>query len=394
MSSNSRLVFKTKRKRAMPVLNYFHNLSLPVILIAWLSCLFYSSWAQSTDTILAQIERLASLGPEGDEALTKSIISQIEANPKGIAQLLLPKLKNPEATENQLATYVWAIGWCKDPDTTDDLIALYRKSPFSSVQYSCLRSLSQIGDHQAGQFLLSILDEKSEPEERFAILNLLAEMQFEPALSRMEEILRSDFNMYYWKGIFIFGKMGDKAVPFLLTKINDEDLNVRKHTISLLGQWLIAPEAGQPLQDRFWLEKDEELQIMILGAVERTVYDLEQWKLFFEQVESRSQSQKAKKFANEALSGIDRLKTYVPEFVARKKVSKADFDREYEILFRSAGLEGDYKVLAISSSPEDEPRLKKLRERILQRNSDEALPDYEKLNNIIFLNRFAAKLNK
>jgi len=82
----------------------------------------------------------------------------------------------------------------------------------------------------------------------------------------------------------------------------------------------------------------------------------------------------------------------VTEFVGKKKVSKSEFDREYSRLYKSAGHEGDYDVLATSSSLEDEPRLKKLRECILLRDSDESFYDYKKVNNIIVFNRFAARM--
>jgi hypothetical protein len=365
---------------------------LAIVTIAFAGHLATVSWAQSAGAILGQIERLAALGSKGDQELSESIAGQIEAHPKGVAQLLLPKLKEPSATESQLATYVWALGWAKDPSVTGDIIDLYRRSSSNWVQGNCLRALAMIQGKTAGDFLVSALDARTDEDERYSILDLLSEMQYEPALSRTEEILRLDFREYYWKSIFVFGKMGDKAVPFLLTKINDEDLNVRSHAIHLLGKWLMAPEAARPLQERFWLEKDTELQGMILGAIERTDADLEQWKIFFEQVKAKAQSPSAVKFASESLDGIGQTKTAVMEFVGKKRISKADFDREYSKIYRSAGHEGDYEALGVSSSLADEPRLKKLREHILTRNSDESFYDYDKVNSIIGLNRFAARL--
>ncbi len=239
---------------------------------------------------------------------------------------------------------------------------------------------------------MSTMDAESDEDKRYAVLDLLAEMQYEPALSRTEDILRLDFKEYYWKPVFIFGKMGDKAVPFLLAKLNDENLSVRTHAIHLLGKWLVAPEAAKPLQDRFWKEEDATLQTAILSAIERTEADLERWKGFFVQVQANAQNRSAIKFASETLASIDRIKTSVTDFIAEKKISKADFDREYSTIYKSAGLEGDYENLRISSSVEDEPRLKKLREHILVRNSDESFYDYEKVNRIIVFNRFAAQL--
>ena len=370
----------------------FNVFSRIIVFIAFLGYLVIPSLTQSPATILAQIERLASLGPKGDQKLSESIAWQIEANPKSIGPLLLPKLKEPTATESQLATYVWALGWSKDLSATDALITLHKASGSKWVQVNCLRALAMIGGEKAGDYLLSVLDANPNEGERYSILNLLCKMQYEPALSRTEEILRLDSEKYYWKAIFVFGKMGDKAVPFLLTKINNEDLNVRTHVISLLGEWLIAPEAAQPLQGQFWRENDPELQVAILSSIEHTVPDIEQWKAFFEQVKIKGNNQSVIKFASETLASIDQIKTAVTEFVGKKKVSKSEFDREYSRLYKSAGHEGDYDVLATSSSLEDEPRLKKLRECILLRDSDESFYDYKKVNNIIVFNRFAARM--
>ena len=56
------------------------------------------------------------------------------------------------------------------------------------------------------------------------------------------------------------------------------------------------------------------------------------------------------------------------------------------------GLEGSYEVLGASSTAQDERKLKALRERILQRNSDEAFYDHQKVNEIIVWNRLAQSL--
>lgn len=373
----------------MSRLNVFSRV---VVFIVFLGYLAISSLAQSPAIILAQIERLASLGLKEDRILSASIAWQIDGNPKGIAPLLLQKLKEPTATESQKATYAWALGWSKDPSAIDALMALYRGSGSSWIQGNCLRALAMIGGQTAGEFFLSILDAKSDEDERYSILNWLCEMQYEPALSRTEDILRLDPEEYSWKSKFVYGKMGDKAVPFLLAKINSEDLNVRTHAISLLGGWLMAPEAAQALRERFWVEQDAELQVRILSSIERTVFDFDQLKEYFEQAKAKGKNESAIKFAGETLAGIDAVRTAVAEFVGKQKVSQSDFDREYSRLFKSAGHEGDYDVLGTSSSLKDEPRLKKLREHILQRNSDESFYDYEKVNNIIMFNRFAARM--
>jgi len=218
---------------------------------------------------------------------------------------------------------------------------------------------------------------------------MLGQMQYEPALPIAEEVLRQDPKDLYWQSIFVFGKMGDKAVPFLINRINDKDHNIRVNSISVLGQWLIPSEVTKPLQDQYWIEKDAMLRGMILGSLERTMADLTQLKAFFEQVLAKEKVEEVEKFASETLGNMDKMKAMVVAFSKNKKHSESSFQREYTQLLRSAGKEGDYDVLGISSTVEDEPKLKTLRERILQRDSDEAFEDYQKVNNIIVRNRMA-----
>ena len=375
-------------------MRYRRAFGLAAAFAALMGILVFGLCAQTDDSILAQIERLAAMGTRPDPALNNSIVRLIEANPKGLAQLLLPKLNEPSATESQLATYAWALGWVKDPRAIDGLMTLHGNNRSDWVRSNCLRALAMIGGQKAGDFILSVLDGKTNPDERYYLLDLLAGMPYEPALSRAGEVLRVDFGEYYWKPIFIFGKMGDKSIPFLLTQLDSEDRNVRAHVIHLLGKWLMAPEAVKPLQERFWKEKDANLQAMILSAIESAESDLGQWKSFFGQVKAKAQDPSVVKFASETLDSIEETEARVVKFVGEKKVSRPDFDSEYAKLFSSAGKEGDYRVLARSSSLEDEPRLKKLRERILDRGSDESFYDYEEVNRIIAFNRMAAKVDK
>lgn len=181
--------------------------------------------------------------------------------------------------------------------------------------------------------------------------------------------------------------MGDKATPFLLKKINDKDRNVRANSINVLGQWLIPPEAAKPFQDQFWAEKDTELRVMILGSLEKTMPDITAMKAFFERVADKATEKDVKKFARETLDNMNEIKVSVTTFAQKKQPSAEAFQREYTQLFKSAGKFGNFQTLGITSTADDEPQLKALRERILQRDSDEAFYDYLKVNEIIMLNR-------
>jgi hypothetical protein len=64
------------------------------------------------------------------------------------------------------------------------------------------------------------------------------------------------------------------------------------------------------------------------------------------------------------------------------------YQAEYKTLFDSCGLKGNYDKLMKYSDLSNENDLRRLREHILERESDEALYDYQKVNYIIAMNRF------
>ena len=78
----------------------------------------------------------------------------------------------------------------------------------------------------------------------------------------------------------------------------------------------------------------------------------------------------------------------VKKFKSQKENNRKVFNREYSLLLKSYGQEGNYPLLSKTSNKGDEPALKKLRETILQRNSDECFEDYHKISRIILFNRF------
>jgi len=222
---------------------------------------------------------------------------------------------------------------------------------------------------------------------RFEILNLLGEMQYAPALPYFTEVLEKDPEEYYWQSRFCFGKMGDRAIPFLVGKLNDKNENIKANAMIILGQWLLAVEARKPFQQLYWKENDPKIRMFLLSALERMTPNLQEMELFFREVATKERDSELKQFATETLSRMGNMKTQALAFQQAKLDNRKSFEAEYAILYSSAGKEGDMKKLGSYSRPDDEPRLKKLRERILTRNSDEAFYDYEKVNVIIMLNR-------
>lgn len=340
--------------------------------------------------LMADIEKTASLGEDTPEELIESITRRIEAHPSVATRSLLPRLADAKASERQLAVYTWALGLARDPKSVDAIILLAGQTKSELVKGNCLRALATIGGQKSGEFLLSTLDKASD-SDRFDMLDLLAEMQYEAALPKMEEVLKKDPNEYYWQCIFVFGKMGDKAVPFLLKKVSDNDRNVRLNAIGILGQYLIPVEAVQALHDRYWKETDSEIRNIILSSLEVVTPDLNMIRKFSEEVIAKENDKQLVQFARETIENLKKMEEEVDSFRKAKRISAQEFQREYDQLYKSVGKTGDYKVLSVTSSLSDEPKLKKLRERILQRNSDESFYDYQEVNRTILLNRLLKK---
>jgi hypothetical protein len=214
-------------------------------------------------------------------------------------------------------------------------------------------------------------------------------MQYEPALSEMEVILKKDYEKYYWQQIFCFGKMGDKAVSFLLKRIDHSNKNIRFASIMLLG-YLTAEEAAKPLIAQYRKEKDPLVRKDILSSLERVMPDLNEMENFFKEAAAKEQDKDVKTFADETIANLNTYRQKINEAKAKKKNDRESFEKTYNSLYKGYGHDGSYETLAACSQFDDEQRLKKLRERVLFRNSDECFYDYQKINEIIMFNRFIA----
>ncbi|ALC18208.1 hypothetical protein DSOUD_3494 [Desulfuromonas soudanensis] len=346
--------------------------------------------ANTASDILAKIEVMATSEGDIDPSLSKTVTEDVGKYSADISADLLPKISNKNLSDRQLAVYVWALGLTKNPSAATSVQGLYRQSKSELVKGNCLRALVMIGGKPSEDFLLSELRGTSDKEGRFDLLNLLGQMQCDAALPAAEEILKQDPMTYYWQSIFVFGKMGDRAIPFLVERINSKDRNVRANAINVLGQWLIAPEAAPNMESRYWVEDDIELKGTILSSLEKTIPDLAKMKSVFDQIVTKEKNDQLLAFSRETLNNMEMMKTAIADFAKKKKSSAEVFQSEYAKLFNSAGKEGNYEAIGVYSTKNDEQKLKALRERILQRDSDEAFYDYQKINDIIIRNRLAA----
>lgn len=348
--------------------------------------------AAPTDDVLLQIERMASLESRSQPNLGRAVAEMIERDPTPIADALLKKLLDKSVSNKQLTAYVWALSFTRDSRAVTPLITLYKENLDENVGVNCLHALALIGGPDSTAFLLAPLEQAAGRTKRSAILNLLAQMQVSEALPKTDELLKLDSKTDYWESVFVFGKMGDAAVPFLIGKLQDRDRNVKANAINVLGQWLIPVEATEPLLDLYWRESDQELRLMILSSLERIIVDLNETNTTFEQITHTEKDPKLAAFARETVESLAGLKAEIRSFNGKKRQSPESFQREYDQLFKSSGKRGNYDVLAASTTIKDEDQLKSLRERILLRDSDESFGDYQRVNRIITFNRFSAKL--
>lgn len=368
------------------------NSQKPLKALAWLVCLaFVIGWASPAvaqgNDLIADLEKLTTLEGAERDSLASSVFDKIEQDTSGIVDAVLPKLEEAADDDNALIVYIAALGATGAPRTVGDICRVVGETKSDGVRSVCVKALSRIGTQEAGKCLMSVLDDVSDKDQRFLIFDALGQMKYEGALPLALEVLESDAEQDYWRPIFVFGKMGDMAVPYLLERVHDGNKDVRYNAISLLGAWLMAPEATQELEEQFWNEEDPIIRNLILSSLEKINSNHKSLIAFMKDVKSKSKDKDAKRFAEETMKLLDDMSEQMGSIKGMKDVSPEKFQKAYQEIWDSFGHDGDYQTLMLSSSQDDEPALKTLRERILQRNSDESFDDYVKVNEVISLNR-------
>lgn len=352
-----------------------------------LSCLILISsntFANQQHPVMKDLEDIIS---QGESPSYEIIKNKIEKEPDIILPQLLSKAKSPQLSESNLAVYLWAIGLTKSPKAIDDIIKLSSGKESELLVGNAYKALASIGGEKAAEHLLNQLDKTSDQMMRYTILDLLAQMQYKPALLKTIEILRQDPKQLYWQTIFVFGKYGDIAIPFLLENIGNKDQNIRTNAIMVLGQWLIPTESLSALKKQFGQESSPQIRGLILSSLEKINPNLSDVYSFSQEVIKKEIDENVKRFAQETIDNYDKMKKHVEAFREKKEIDPTVFNSEYNKILNSFGKEGNYEKLSFSSSKSDEQILKKLRETILQRNSDECFHEYQNINNIIILNR-------
>ncbi len=333
------------------------------------------------------LDRLINEAEKADLKLATETAEIIEGNPAGSCDIILARMKTAGGNEKALAVYFWALGWTHDPRGAEAILETIKSIKSKDLLRKAAEALSRIGGDKAGEYLTGLLDSTSDSDERFAIFNRLACIKYVPALPKMIEILKENWKEYYWHQMFVFGKMGDACVPFLIGKLKDEDRNIRYNAAMVLGEWLAAPEASESFRIMFSAEKDADVRMSFLAGVEYTSTDIGEMKAFFKKVVSESKETGEVKYARESIRRLAAVELSLKMLKSMKKPDAEAFRKTYSGLWKSFGRTGNWRVLLNCSTLDAETELKKLRERILLRDSDEAFYDYRRVNEIIILNR-------
>jgi choline dehydrogenase-like flavoprotein len=171
-----------------------------------------------------------------------------------------------------------------------------------------------------------------------------------------------------------------------LGKIEDTNIVVRANAVGMLA-WLAEPKADSVLREHYWREADPEIRQNIVMSIDAFCPDLDTAVSFLKQAAVKDTLTAIAEEIRTSLEVMAGARQQLDSLKRVKNPSSEDFQKQYDRIYESAGSEGDYDVLLISSTIADEPRLKTLRERVLQRNSDECFYDYHKINKIIVRNR-------
>lgn len=364
-------------------MKYPLKLFLPILLLlAWTT-----AWAGQAEEVITDLDAVLAEGGSPSRSRLLSISEKIAQTPQEVLPLLLEKGSSPDLSEDGLAIVLWALGQTDSPEAVAHIIRLAEAKNTDKVLKNGYQALADIGNDDATQYLFRSLLSSSQPRMRSFLIDLLAGLRYTVALPAALEILELDPNNHNRPSIFVFGKYGELAVPFLLDKISHPNANVRANSIMVLGQWLIAAEAVEPLKKQFWREQDTNIQILILSSLEKLLTRVEELKAFAKETIVRKKDEEVVDFAIETVGNADEMVTHINAFRSFKKDDRPLFEQTYSELYGSQGRLGDYNDLAATSTRADENRLRELQRVVLQRNSNECLRDYQKINDVILLNK-------
>lgn len=367
--------------------------SCAISIAALVSCSVLSAAPLPQESKLVPIEileRAISGDPEPAQEETEAMILALQEAPATYGPILFEKIQLPDLSEEALTYYLWGLTFAPWAPAVERLVKLAEPDAPDGVFGNAVGALAATMEEAAGEHLLHLLEPVKEEGLRFFLFSNLAQMQYAPALPKTAEILASE-PRFYWQSIFVFGKYGDLAAPFLVEELRKKGATkaTKSNALMMLGQWLQASEASGPLLEMFRGEQDAEVRMMILSALSATVHDFDEQVKLYRAIAAEEPPGPVKEHAQMILGQIPGIRKKCAQFAAEIQPDQTVFAAEYHLLYLSAGREGDIEKLGRASSPEDESELKRLRERILTRGSDECFYDYEKITAIIGAHRLA-----
>lgn len=320
------------------------------------------------------------------DSIMEIIINQLNEDPLYYSKSISDRIINESIELDLIPTYLWALGITKNPDNIDLLLEYAKKDTTQAGLTNSTFALSQFKDERCGNYILDLI-KNGNVKQRYYYFNLLSTMQFGPAIPYLDEFLEKGFEEAYWQNYFLFGKMGMKVVSHLIDNFNSENDNVRQSSILLLGIWLIADTAIEPLKELYVKEKNVSIKLSILSALERLIPDFNDLEKYFTDLANSEQDEGLKKYAQEVIDLIPEYRQAYSDFKEKQESDPMAFNEEYNLLFDSYGKKGNLQNLGSYSKKENESELIKLRERVLLRNSDECFYDFAYINKIISYNR-------
>jgi len=325
------------------------------------------------------------------ERVRKAILKAMKSSKKEVGAPLLKSLKKAKGNPKKQANIIWALGFSENKNAVDEIIQIVSNTQNKKLRQSGLGALGMLGSESAGKYLFKALEETKGKDERMALFMLLARMQYPPVAEIATELLKLDPSSNSWQPIMVYGQLGDVGIPILLKKVNSEDKNERINAIYILSNWLMSLEAAPALKERYSKETDPKIKMLILQQIANVSSDVASVIRFHQSILKSESDAQLKALSADILSHKSSILDAVAAFKKNKVDDAKKFQKYYQLAYDSYGLDAEWKILSSCSKPSDNEKLKKLRERIFQRGSDESFYDCKALNHIILLNRVMEK---
>ena len=322
------------------------------------------------------------------EDAREAVVEAMKSRKKESGPLLLAALKKAKGNPRKQTSIIWALGVANYQNAVDEIIQITSNSKDEKVMQSSLGALGMLGTESAGKYLLKTLAETKGSDDRMALFMLLARMQYLPVAEQAVELLKLDPSSKSWQAMMVYGQLGDVGIPVLLKKVNSEDKNERINAIYILSNWLMALEAAPVLKARYTKETDPQIKMLILRQIVNVSPDMASAIRFHQSIVKSESDANLKALSEGTVAQQKNVFDAVAAFKKQKVDDSKKFQQQYQLAYDSYGHDGDFKILSSCSKAADNEKLKKLRERVFQRGSDESFYHCESLNHIILLNRF------